>query len=154
MKKKKEILHFISENKKIYFDFLMKLNGFPYICDYSSEILVAYLNSKFNLDLYICSGNFDFNEDLCHNWIQIDDTIIDFTLIQFMLPTMEMDEFKKIDLTYKEMPSPIINKNNDLYYKYEYLEEYSIENTLINVANKSNSFEKYLLNVKNAIHIQ
>ena len=146
-----EILAFIEENKEIYLEFLTNFNGFPYICDYSSEILGAYLSSKFNTEIYMIEGNFDYNEDLGHYWIEIDNTIVDFTLSQFFISSKAYEVAINDNLLYKLIenttPFPLIN---DKIWKdrYEYLDEISLSQELIDIANLSNSFNEYLNNVK------
>lgn len=148
----KNVLNFINKNKEIYFNFLMELDGFPNICDYSSEILGAYLNSKFNTNLMLCSGNYDSSEDLCHNWLEVDENIIDFTLLQFTIPSSTIEEAIKegtlLGLVNKSIPFPIINNNNEWRSKYDFLEDFYIEDELVQIANKSNNFKEYLEDIK------
>ena len=147
----KEILEFIEKNKKTYFNFLKSFKGFPYVCDYSSEISAAFLSSKFNTELCMIEGNFDSNEDLAHYWIKVNNTIIDFTLLQFLIPELKCEiaiENNTIyELVENTIPFPLI-KDKNWIDRYDYLDEVSVSQELLDIADKSDSFVKYLNNIK------
>ena len=145
---KEEILKFIEDNKYTYLNFLTRFGGFPYICDYSSEILVGYLHSKFGLEPNICEGNFDGDEDLGHFWIELGDTKIDFTLCQFEIDQIDIADAIRdntiANIIENNVPFPIITKDNEWYKRLEYLEYKYISDEIIDIAKNNNSFEDYL----------
>lgn len=158
-----ECMKFINENKFKYLDFLCsKIEGFPFVCDYSSMILASYLESYFDLDVDIISGSLDGNDDYCHFWIELDSNIkVDFTLCQFhednethLINNDEninkfelLTDYKYVydNLILYKVPFPFINDYDIWYDRLEYLEYTSCPKKLLDIAKESNGdFDKYL----------
>lgn len=150
---KEKILKFIEENKYMYLNFLTTFEDcFPYVCDYSSEILAGYLHAKYNFPPEICEGSLDGDDCLGHFWIELDDIKIDFTLCQFATTKEKLTNSIKNESIYtlieELVPFPIITNDNIWYDRLEYLDYVSINKEIINIANNSNDFITYLNNIK------
>lgn len=140
----KNVVKFIEENSNEYLEFLKKMSSFPFVCDYSSMVLGAYLNKLFNTDTYYVDGEYSKGDEAgeTHCWLEIDDTIIDFTLVQFSSYSKEEVD---IDLLKGSNIHYIIDKNKSYYYKnYTEFGFNEIPDIYKNIANDSDSFEIYL----------
>lgn len=158
---KEKRLSFIEENKMKYFEFITNLPGFPFVCDYSSDILMAYLSENYDIDAVTVVGDMFGDENKSHHWINIDGTIIDFTLCQFPLHekypsydkmTKYVKKLKKqgAENLHKELvsdivPFPIIEEGNIWWEAYEFGYEEWVDKNLISIANKNKgNFNEYL----------
>lgn len=150
-----KVINFITENQRTYIYFLSKLKGFPFVCDYSSYILGAYLSTKFDIEPVYTEGDYE-EDDNAHCWLSINDIIIDFTLSQFLVEKMSKKKVKSMSeeelyrylITDMNIPT-IIKDGDDLYCKFLTLGEYEIEDEFINCAKESSSFKEYLSAIKN-----
>ena len=170
-KELKECLKFIEDNRFIYLDFLSKqIHGFPFICDFSSEILAAYLLENFKLNVEVVEGYFDDNEDMVHYWIEIEGYSgkIDFTLCQFdedyqdfMYKNMrksfkgeDVDEILKgvdvyNDVIKDKIPFPFVENESSWNDRFNYLDSRNyVWGNIAREAQKSKGcFKTYLNNV-------
>ena len=77
------IYEFINSNKEKYFKWLYNLipDQFPRICDLASDILASYLIKNYpTYNIKFIRGKFDC---WSHYWIEVDNKILDFTVVQF-----------------------------------------------------------------------
>lgn len=77
-------LDFIQSYKEMFFRYLYHCNPehFPRVCDFASDVLGSYLTVHFshqNID--VIEGLYD---GWHHCWIEVDGSIVDFTVIQFL----------------------------------------------------------------------
>lgn len=164
----KEILKFVEENKFEYLKFLCEnFEGFPFVCDYSSQILMAYLSQNYNISPDIVQGSIDGNDDYGHYWIEIGDIKIDFTLCQFAKDNQEIlfsEEGESIfsgkgkenrynyvysNLIEGKVPFPFISDDNVWYDSLDYCTEEYVPDVLIDFAKKNKEdFKEYLNSVK------
>lgn len=147
----KDILKFIKDNKDVYVDFLMKIEGFPYVCDYSSEILGAYLVSKYGFNDVMIEGCYWGDSDCIHYWLEFDEYKIDFTFGQFhnwFTKYNDKEAFYKFIEGYCA-EYPVIDDRYSVYQNLEACNEVYIRDSIIEVANKSSDFEDYLEKVAN-----
>lgn len=164
----KDILKFVEKNKFTYLEFLCEnFDGFPFVCDYSSQILMAYLSQLYDVPSDIVYGCIEGDDEKSHYWIEIGDVKVDFTLCQFaednqtILYSNEGENifFKKgTDYGYKwvydnlikdKVPFPFILEDNIWYDKLDYCTEEAIPNVLIDLARKNkNNFYEYLNSTK------
>ena len=141
----KDVINFVKENSELFYNYLNKLEQFPYVCDTSSFILGGYLKYKYpeiRADIKIIDG-FYGNDLERHWWIDIGEYKIDFTVIQFHQREVPDKEF------YCELKAPyLIDKytHPNIYKDYDY-DSYSIDDDIddyIDIAKLSKSFDEYL----------
>lgn len=140
------VLDFIKKNESVYTEFLKGVNGYPFLCDYSSEILGSYLHIYFKEEPYVISGFYEQSMDEFLTGVNIDDVIeSDNNHCWYLLSTGEIIDFTANQFQADYADCPIIINQEDLdYNNYFPIEEYSIPNEFIEIARSNKCFEKYL----------
>lgn len=158
----KDCLKFIEEHKMEYLKFLCSnIDGYPFVCDYSSQILIAFLSEKFNLDCDITCGSLDGDDEMAHYWIEVGPIKVDFTICQFHEANMDLISTKynnfvtekshnEFNAVYDEMilgkvPFPFIDDSNEWYDRLESWDLESCPSQLKDIARNSlGDFNRYL----------
>jgi len=146
------IYKFINNQKEKYFKWLYNLvpEQFPRICDLASDILSSYLLKNYpNDDIKFIRGKFDC---WSHYWVEVNDKILDFTIIQFFnnsdrIICFNYSAIKCFQLYFEPFHnSPFIP---EIYYnKYKKYEEFKPSY----VGNDyDENFDKYLKQIENII---
>lgn len=141
----KDAINFVKENSWLFYNYLNKLEQFPYVCDISSLILGGYLKYKYpeiRADIKIIDG-FYGNDLERHWWIDIGEYKIDFTVIQFYQKGF-LDRKSCYEL---KVPYLIDKYTHSNIYKYYDYDSYSINDYIddyIDIAKSSKSFNEYL----------
>lgn len=136
---KKEILNFLNENKEFIFKYHKNYSPFfPGCCVDITSMLHHFILQYYGVDLnwYKATKKFYPNNKLFHLWLELDDTVIDFSLFQFYIGK---NKFKKVsdDIAYAycinevqrgdiafdkkyylNIFEDIVNADRELYYGY------------------------------------
>lgn len=136
---KNEIFAFLSENKEFIFTYHKNYSPFfPGCCADITPMLHHFILQYYGVDLDWYKGTKKLypNNKSFHLWLQIDDTIIDFSLFQFYIGrykfkkesdevayTYCIEEIQRGDITFKDnyyLPlfENIVEADRELYYGY------------------------------------
>lgn len=149
-KRDAEYLEFIARN----------IQGFPYICADSSQILGGWLKKKHKIKLVYGVFNIDDLENIddypCipdHWWIELPNgDILDYTYPQFYYSyEFREDELVGDYLYYIMFQSnrlqPLVKKDTYIWRKFIPLTYHNVHKIYIDIANESRTFQSYLGNL-------
>lgn len=140
-----QIEEFWQEKEKEYMQFLEKLPGYPYVCDWASEILVGYIHNWYDAQPTYIGGIYGVSQEMnevselleeteYHSWIELEGgSIIDPTRVQYI------DEGGG-QTTY-------LKKGNAFCTMYYSLDEQHVREEIISIARRNREFSKYLAEI-------
>lgn len=145
-------LEFLEKNKVLFLDWLRKTSpDFPYSCSFASEVLSSYLQEKYNVGE--CTFGRYKEPNRGHSWVEIEDTIVDFTLFQFVFGKDDLSEEMSAEELYQKFITDIQGSFIigevicDMFYS-----DFRVEPRYKGLV-QSDNFEKYLQLVADEISV-
>lgn len=138
-------MDFIEENKTTFIEWLQKIDDYPQVCYYASQVLGVYMAQKYNCNVEICAGCFKSIKRLAHMWLELTESgvtyTIDFTYGQFDANEPYLIEQKTEKLS--KQGNVLFDEEIYIYYN----NSISFEDYLQKVA-QNISFDKYTHEMK------